>query len=198
MLSLQPVRADVPVYLASLGPRNLRLTGEIADGWLAIFFDPESARESIGTIHTAASDVGRDASLIDISAQVPVAVAADPQQAAAKVRAHAALYIGGMGSKKTNFYHRIASGMGYEQEADEVQQRFLSRDYAGAAAAVPFAFLDRTCLLGDVDRIADRLVRLAESGVTSVNISCFDATLDDRVGTLRTVVEAAEKSGVTA
>jgi alkanesulfonate monooxygenase SsuD/methylene tetrahydromethanopterin reductase-like flavin-dependent oxidoreductase (luciferase family) len=103
-----------------------------------------------------------------------------------------------MGSKKTNFYHRIASGMGYEQEADEVQRLFLSRDYAGAAAAVPFEFLDRTCLLGDVDRIADRIARLAEGGVTSVNISCFDSTLDNRIGTLRTVVQAAEKAGVTA
>jgi alkanesulfonate monooxygenase SsuD/methylene tetrahydromethanopterin reductase-like flavin-dependent oxidoreductase (luciferase family) len=88
--------------------------------------------------------------------------------------------------------------MGYEQEADEVQRRFLSRDYAGAAAAVPFEFLDRTCLLGDVDRIADRLSRLAAGGVTSVNISCFDAGLDERIGTLRTVVEAARKAGVAA
>jgi len=63
---------------------------------------------------------------------------------------------------------------------------------------VPFEFLDRTCLLGDVDRIADRLARLAEGGVTSVNISSFDSTLEDRIGTLRTVVEAAEKAGVTA
>jgi len=198
VLSLQPVRVDIPVYLAALGPRNLQLTGEIADGWLAIFFDPESAGESIETIRAAARGAGRDPNLIDISAQVPVSVAADPQEAAARVRAHAALYIGGMGSKKTNFYHRIASGMGYEQEADDVQQRFLSRDYAGAAAAVPFEFLDRTCLLGDVDRIADRLARLAEGGVTSVNISSFDSTLEDRIGTLRTVVEAAEKAGVTA
>ncbi len=196
VLSLQPVRSDVPIYLAALGPRNLQLTGQLADGWLAIFFDPESARVSIERIHAAAREAGRDPELIDISAQVPISVAADPHAAAARVRAHAALYIGGMGSKKTNFYHRIASGMGYEQEAAEVQRLFLSRDYAGAAAAVPFEFLDRTCLLGDADRIADRLTRLAEGGVTSVNINCFDSTLAERIATLRTLTAAAEKAGV--
>ena len=198
VLALQPVRPEIPVYLAALGPRNLELTGEIADGWLAIFFDPESAADSIRRIHDSAKRYGRDPAAIDISALVPVSIASDPREAAARVRAHAALYIGGMGSKKTNFYHRIASGMGYEQEADEVQRRFLSRDYGGAAAAVPFEFIDRTCLLGDADRIADRLGRLAEGGVTSVNISCFDATLDERVETLRAVIKAAEKAGVAA
>ncbi len=132
VLALQPVRSEIPIYLAALGPKNLDLTGEIADGWLAIFFDPETAAGSVSRIHDAARAAGRDPADIDICATVPVSVADDPQVAANRVRGHAALYIGGMGSAKTNFYHRTATEMGYGEQANEVQERFLSRDYAGA------------------------------------------------------------------
>ena len=196
VLSLQPVRSEIPVYLAALGPKNLDLTGEIADGWLAIFFDPETASGSIARIHNAARAAGRNPADIDISASVPVAVAEDPRVAANMVRGNAALYIGGMGSAKTNFYHRTATEMGFGAEADEVQERFLARDYAGAAAAVPYEFIDRTSLLGNADRIAERLQRLAAGGVTSVSVNCFDRTLESKVATLTTVMQAAEQAGV--
>ena len=118
VLALQPVRPEIPVYLAALGPKNLDLTGEIADGWLAIFFDPEIAGGSLARIRDAATAAGRDPAAIDICASVPVSVADDPRVAADRVRGHAALYIGGMGSAKTNFYHRTATEMGYGAEAD--------------------------------------------------------------------------------
>ena len=98
------------------------------------------------------------------------------------VRPHAALYIGGMGSKKVNFYHGIATAMGYEREADEVQEKFLARDYTGAAAAVPFEFIDRTILIGDTDRIVERLEALDRQGVTTVNISPADPDPEARSG----------------
>lgn len=198
VLSLQPVRPQVPLYLAAVGPNNLSLTGEIADGWLAIFFDPDSGSQHISRIHAAAGAVGRDASAIDISVQASLALHQDPERAALLVRPTAALYIGGMGSKKVNFYHGIATSMGFEREADEVQERFLSRDYAGAAAAVPFQFIDRTSLLGDVDRIVQRLHTLAGQGVTTVNVSPADPDLAARIDALRVVHAAARTVGVLA
>ena len=198
VLSLQPVRSEIPVYLAALGPKNLDLTGEIADGWLAIFFDPDTASGSIERIHTAARAAGRDPSDIDICVTLPVSVGEDPRIAANLVRGHAALYIGGMGSAKANFYHRTATDMGFGAEADLVQERFLSRDYAGAAGAVPFEFLDRTSLLGNQQRIAQRLQRLSDSGVTSVCVNCFDAGLEAKIATLTTVMAAAQQVGTAA
>ena len=114
MLALQPVRSEIPIYLAALGPKNLDLTGEIADGWLAIFFDPEIAAGSIARIRRRRH--ARPA------ATPPTSTSArrcrsrshdDPAVAADRVRGHAALYIGGMGSAKTNFYHRTATEMGF-------------------------------------------------------------------------------------
>jgi len=198
VLALQPVRPEIPVYLAALGPKNLDLTGEIADGWLAIFFDPESAGASISRIHESAERAGRDPASIDICASVPVSIHDDPRVAANLVRGHAALYIGGMGSAKTNFYHRTATEMGYGDEANQVQERFMARDYAGAAAAVPFEFIDRTSLLGNRERIAQRLGRLSAGGVTSISVNCFNSDLEGKISTLNTVMQAAEDSGVTA
>jgi F420-dependent oxidoreductase-like protein len=198
VLALQPVRSEIPIYLAALGPKNLDLTGEIADGWLAIFFDPETAAGSVSRIHDAARAAGRAPADIDICATVPVSVADDPQVAAKRVRGHAALYIGGMGSAKTNFYHRTATEMGYGEQADEVQERFLSRDYAGAGAAVPFDFIDRTSLLGNSERIAQRLQRFADAGVTSLAVNCFDRDLESKIATLTTVIEAAQQVGARA
>jgi F420-dependent oxidoreductase-like protein len=198
VLSLQPVRPQVPIYLAAVGPKNLTLTGEIADGWLSIFFDPESGGAQIDRLHRAATRVGRDPAAIDISVQATLAIDDDPQRAAMLVRPTAALYIGGMGSKKVNFYHGIATAMGYEREADEVQEKFLSRDYRGAAAAVPFEFIDRTSLIGNTGRIVERLRVLADRGVTTVNISPANQDQEGRVSALEAVHAAATAAGVLA
>src|ERR1700712_1898731 len=90
VLSLQPVRPQVPIYLAAVGPKNLMLTGEIADGWLAIFFDPALGADQIERIRSAAGAVGRDAGAVDISVQVSVALDEDPERAAVLVRPTAA------------------------------------------------------------------------------------------------------------
>lgn len=196
ILSIHPYRDRIPVYLAAIGPKNLELTGQIADGWLGIFFDPRTGRPALQRIFDAASAAGRDPAAIDISVSASVAVHADPRQAADAVRSHAALYLGGMGSKKTNFYHRNATAMGYGAEADLVQERFLSRDYAGAAAAVPFEFLDATCLLGDSTRIAERLIDYRDNGVTTVNLGLTGATAAERIETIRAVHAAADRAGL--
>lgn len=211
VLSLQTVRPTVPIYLAAVGPKNLALTGEIADGWLGIFFDAGSDGRSTGStvgsttgsagisqIRAAATAAGRNPAAMDISIQVPLALHRDPEKAAMLVRPTTALYIGGMGSKKVNFYHRIAASMGYEREADQVQESFLARDYTGAAAAVPFEFIDRTSLIGDPDRIIQRLRTLDQQGVTTVNVSPADPGLDTRLEALHAVHAAAATAGVLA
>jgi F420-dependent oxidoreductase-like protein len=196
VLALQTQRPRIPVYLAAAGPRNLELTGRIADGWLGIFFDADRGAGQVRAIRDAAAAAGRDPSAIDIAVQVPVCIADDPVTAGASVRPYAALYIGGMGARRANFYHRIAVAMGFEAQADEVQDRFLARDYAGAAAAVPQEFLERTCLLGDESQVAAGLRRLRAAGVGSVNLNPVSQPPDRQAETLRAVMRVARAAGV--
>jgi alkanesulfonate monooxygenase SsuD/methylene tetrahydromethanopterin reductase-like flavin-dependent oxidoreductase (luciferase family) len=125
-----------------------------------------------------------------------VIIGDDIEACAEPTRGYSALYIGGMGSREQNFYNRLACRMGYEKEAAEIQNLYLDRKYAEAAAAVPFEFIDRTSLLGPVERIAERMQALAASGVTTVNVSGFSGTQEERIATLRSVAEALDKSGV--
>lgn len=199
VLALETERPTVPVYLAAVGPKNVAMTGEIADGWLGIFFDSHGGRQQIASVHDAAAAAGRDPAAIDIAVQVPVSVADDPGgavDAAQRVRPYAALYIGGMGSKKVNFYHGIATAMGYGAEADEVQRLFLSRDYAGAAAAVPQEFLDRTCLIGTDRDIVAGLTRLRDAGVTTVGLNPISLPLPLQIETLEHVMDLARTAGL--
>ncbi len=147
-LTVHPARENIPVYLAAVGPKNLELTGEIADGWLAIFFAPEYAKESLGHIRAGQEKAGRTEQAFDVVPTVPVVVGDDVQACAEPVRHYAALYVGGMGSREQNFYNQLASRMGYEDAAREVQDLYLARAHRDAAAAVPFEFIDRTSLIG--------------------------------------------------
>jgi F420-dependent oxidoreductase-like protein len=195
-LTVHPVREHIPIYLAAVGPKNLELTGEIADGWLAIFYSAEFGAEQLALIETGRAKVGKTLDDFDVVATMPMVLGDDPVRAAEPVRAYAALYIGGMGSKEVNFYNRLACRMGYEDAAAEIQARYMSRDYAAAAAAVPEAFVDATALLGPKERIAERMAAFAESGVTTLAIMPMAATLDERLCSLRVAIEALQVSGV--
>jgi F420-dependent oxidoreductase-like protein len=193
---IHPVREYMPIYLAAIGPKNLELAGEKCDGWLAIFYDPEFAKEQHASIRAGMEKAGRTDAPFEVAPTVPVVVGDDVKACADPVRGYAALYIGGMGSREQNFYNRLASRMGYEKEAKEIQDLYLDRKYAEAGAAVPFEFIDRTALLGSVDRMADKIQALGEAGVTTLNISGYGATQEERIATLRTAAEALDKSGV--
>ena len=195
-LTVHPARDHIPVYLAAVGPKNLELAGEIADGWLAIFFAPEHAKESLGHIRVGQQKAGRTEQPFDVVPTVPVVVGDDVQACAEPVRHYAALYVGGMGSREQNFYNRLAVRMGYGDAAREVQDLYLARQHRDAAAAVPFDFIDQTSLIGPAGRIRDRLATYAESGVTTLSVGTYAPTLDERVSTLRTVAEALEASGL--
>ncbi len=195
-LTVHPARDDIPVYLASIGPKNLELTGEIADGWLAIFFAPEHAGELLGHVSAGRARVGKDLAGFDVVPTVPVVVGADVEACAEPLRHYAALYIGGMGSREQNFYNRLAVSMGYEEAAAKVQDLYLSRQHRDAAEAVPFEFIDRTSLIGPRERIRDRLSAYAEAGVTTLSVAAYAGSLDDRVGALRTLAEVLDESGL--
>jgi F420-dependent oxidoreductase-like protein len=195
-LTIHPVRDEVPIYLGAIGPKNLELTGEIADGWLALFYAPEHAAESIATVGRGRQKAGRSMDGFDVSPTVPVVVGDDVAACADLVRDYAALYVGGMGSRTQNFYNALARRMGFGAAAQEIQDRYLSRDHAGAAAAVPFEFLDATSLLGPRERIAERMQAYADSGVTTLTVSLFAGPHQERLATLRTVAEALERAGV--
>ena len=195
-LIVHPVRESIPVYLAAVGPKNLELTGEVADGWLAVFYSPDHAKEHLAAIARGRGDSGMDG--FDVVPTVPMVVGDDVAACAEPVRPYAALYVGGMGSREQNFYNALARRMGYEEAAQEVQDRYLARDYAGAMAAVPLEFVDSTSLLGPKERIAERMRAFADSGVTTLTITAGGASVEERVATLRTAVEALELSGAAS
>lgn len=183
-------RADVPIYLAAVGPKNLELAGEIADGWLGVFVAPDFLAEQ-----KAHLDAGLDrretppAQPFQLDGTVALAVGDDLEACARIVSPYPALYVGGMGSREHNFYNQLACRMGYEQEATRVQELYLAKDYAGAAAALPPQFIDDTSLLGDVDRITERMRRYRDAGMTTISIAPWGADLDARMAGLEAAVE---------
>ena len=195
-LTVHPVREHIPMYLAAVGPKNLELAGELFDGWLAIFYSPDYAKESLASIEAGRAKVGKTMEGYDVVPTMPIVIGDDAKACADPIRWYAALYVGGMGSREKNFYNQLAVRMGYDEAAAKVQDLYLDRKYDEAAAAVPHEFVDSTSLLGSKERIAERMQVLAASGVTTLTLSPFGATLDERKATLRTAVEALELAGV--
>ncbi|HVQ89159.1 MAG TPA: LLM class F420-dependent oxidoreductase [Actinomycetes bacterium] len=193
-LAFQPRRTSIPIYLAALGPRNLELTGEIADGWLGMFFSPQDSNEPLDRLRAGRAKVGKDLSDFDIAVTVPMVVGDDLEKCAGPIRSYAALYVGGMGSQRQNFYKAHMERMGYAQPAQEIQDAYLARDYDRAAAAVPFEFIDRTSLLGPPARIAERMAAFADAGATTLSLSLFDSTVSQQVQTLETAAAALTNS----
>jgi F420-dependent oxidoreductase-like protein len=175
-LMARPLRAEIPIYLASISPKSVQLAFEIADGWMPIFFVPERARETF----TFAERDG-----FDIAPSVPALLTDDVQEGRDSLKRYYALYVGGMGARGKNFYNSLFARYGYEDAAREIQDLFLAGRQRDAAAKVPDTFVDEAALVGPKERIADRLDAWRESGATTLLVSTRDA------GTLRAVAEAA-------
>jgi F420-dependent oxidoreductase-like protein len=165
-LMLRPLRADLPIYLASLRPKSVELAAEIADGWLPIFFSPERARETFPV------PFARNG--LDIAACVPAVLSDDVSSARDALKPYYALYIGGMGARGSNFYNDLVRRYGFESEAEEIQTLFLDGKQRDAAAAVPDELVDELALVGPRERIADRLEAWRESGATTLLVSTRD------------------------
>jgi F420-dependent oxidoreductase-like protein len=174
-LMLRPLRADIPIYLASLRPKSVALAAEIADGWLPIFFSPERARKTF--------PVPFERNGLDIAACVPALLSDDAESARDALKPYYALYVGGMGARGSNFYNDLVRSYGFEAEADEIQTLFLDGRQRDAAAAVPDALVDEMALVGPRERIADRLEAWRESGATTLLVSTHDPA------TVRTIAE---------
>jgi alkanesulfonate monooxygenase SsuD/methylene tetrahydromethanopterin reductase-like flavin-dependent oxidoreductase (luciferase family) len=188
------VRPQVPVYLAAVGPKNLELTGEIADGWLAIFFSPEHSGDLLESVRVGRRRGGhgteQDAMAgFDVVPTVPVVIDDDVERAAQQVAGYAALYIGGMGSREQNFYNQLACRMGFEEAAARIQYLYLDGRPRDAAAAVPFELIDATSLIGPRERIAERVGRYADAGVTTLTVSAFTPRVDQRLEMVRLMAE---------
>ncbi|MER8156980.1 LLM class F420-dependent oxidoreductase [Streptomyces sp. NPDC094472] len=196
-LTVHPVREYIPLYIAAIGPKNLEQTGEIADGALVLFYAPEHAEATtLSSLRAGREKAGKDLEGFDVVPTVPMALGEDVRALADQFRPYTALYVGGMGSAKQNFYNKLAQRMGYEKEAAEIQEKYLSGDKEGAAAAVPHELIDSTSLLGPVERIADRMQAYAEAGVTTLSLTPAGFTLEERLAGLRAGVEALERAGV--
>ena len=195
-LTVHPVRDTIPLYLAAVGPKNLELAGEIADGWLAIFYVPETSSDLLANVMAGRAKVSKTLEGFDIVPTVPVVIGDNVEDCAGPLRGYSALYIGGMGSKEQNFYNALATRLGYGEAATAIQEAYLAKDYFGAARAVPVEFIDRTSLIGPRERVRDRLAAYAESGVTTLSLAVSIGSIDQRVSTLRTMAEVLDESGL--
>ncbi|MDT7645730.1 MAG: hypothetical protein QOC75_2730 [Pseudonocardiales bacterium] len=183
-----PVRSSIPVYIASLGEKNVSLTAEIADGWLPLFFSPKSDgfyREALG------EGFGRPGARhkpedFEVAASVPVIIDDDVEAAADQIRPTLALYIGGMGAKKTNFHLDVFVRMGYEQACATIQEHFLAGRKADAVAAVPTSLVEDVALVGPVAKIRDELGAWSETVLTTLLIQ---GTRGDDRQLLRTMAD---------
>jgi len=182
----RPTNSDLPIYIAAIGPKNVQLTAEIADGWLPVFLSPDRVKEMYGPLLQAGFDESPDATKaerFEIAPTVSVVVTDDLDAGRLSVKPFLALYIGGMGAKGRNFYNDLACRYGYDEEANTIQDLYLSGKKMEATMAVPDALVDELALVGPKERIADRLHAWRDAGVTTMILGTTD------VSTLRTMAE---------
>lgn len=169
----RPLRSHIPIYLAAIGPKNVSLAAEIADGWLPIFFSPKRIdvfRSSLKEGIERAGE-GRKAEDLSIAPTVHVVLGPDIEACRFYVKKQVALYVGGMGAPSKNFYNRLMRRYGYEDAAQRIQELFLSGRKEESAAAVPDELIDEMALCGPSERIAELASSWRESGVTEVLIA---------------------------
>ncbi|CAB4923163.1 unannotated protein [freshwater metagenome] len=192
-LSIPAVQERIPILIAALGPKNLQLAGEIADGILPTLFSPEHValvRRELEVGVARAGD-GKRLEDVEIVPTVQTYVGEDWEAARDLTRPFLALYIGGMGSKEQNFYNRLVREYGFEQAAEEVQDHFLAGRREEAMAALPNELIDTVSLCGPPEQIRERLAAYRDAGVGTLTISPVAWTREDRIDQLRRIAELA-------
>jgi F420-dependent oxidoreductase-like protein len=184
-LLLAPVRTRIPIYLAALGPKNVALAAEIADGWLPIFFFPQKMTVFQSALNEGFLRAGaaKDRASFDIAPTVNVQLGEDVNACREALKPNLALYIGGMGARGRNFYFDLFCRYGYEEAARKIQDLYLEGSRISAIAAVPDELVDEVSLCGPRERIRDRLDAWRSSGATT--LICAVSSLD----ALRTMAE---------
>jgi F420-dependent oxidoreductase-like protein len=167
-LIVSPVQSRIPILLAALGPNNVALTGEVADGWIPFLFSPAHVDELCAPLLEGAARAGREPDEIKICPQVAVCVDSDLDAARDRMRWMLALYIGGMGPPDQNFYAKLAARYGFGDEAGKIQELYLSGRRQEAAAAIPTQLIDITCICGPPEHIRRRLVDYQQAGVDTL------------------------------
>ncbi|WNG83137.1 LLM class F420-dependent oxidoreductase [Mycobacterium sp. ITM-2016-00316] len=164
-----PVRENIPITIAALGPKNVELTAEIAEGWQPVFFYPEKADEVWGDA-LRAGYAKRDPARgpLDIMVSASLAIGDDVEDRLAWAKPQLALYIGGMGAKGKNFYHNLATRYGFGEVADHIQELFLAGKKDEAIAAVPDELVRHVSLVGPRGFVKERLAAYKEAGVTTM------------------------------
>jgi F420-dependent oxidoreductase-like protein len=190
-LTISPVQERIPIYIAAIGPKNTALAGEIADGWIPTLFSPEHVSELRPLLEEGAARSGKSLDGFDIAPTVNVFVTDDLEKARDAMRPFIALYVGGMGSREQNFYNRVVSRYGYEQEAKTIQDLYLEGKREEAMAAIPDALIDTVSLCGPRDVVRERLAVYRDAGVGTLGVTPTAFTADDRLEQLRLVAELA-------
>jgi F420-dependent oxidoreductase-like protein len=191
-LTIAPVQERIPIYLAAIGPKNTALAGEIADGWIPTFFSPEHVSHLRELLQEGASRSGRSLDDFDVAPTVNAFVSDDREAARNMMRPVLALYIGGMGSRKQNFYNQLVQRYGFEEAAQTIQDLYLDGKREEAGAAIPDELIDAVSLCGPRDVVRDRLAAFREAGVGTLMITPMAFTRDDRMEQLRALAELAE------
>jgi F420-dependent oxidoreductase-like protein len=187
-----PVRENIPIFVAAIGPKNVELCAELAEGWQPIFYMPEKAHEVWGESLDAGA-AKRDPSLppLDTVVHAAVAIGDDVEQLAEFTRPNVALYVGGMGAKGKNFYNDLACRYGFEKEAGVIQDLYLSGKKEEAAAAVPAELVQSINLIGPEGFVKERIAAFKAAGVTTLGVTPFAPDHAGRVALIEKVKELA-------
>jgi F420-dependent oxidoreductase-like protein len=190
-LTIAPVQARIPIYLAAIGPKNTALAGEIADGWIPTLFAPEHVAEFRTHLEEGAARAGRSLDGFDIAPTVNVLVTEDLASGRDAMRPYLALYIGGMGSRRQNFYNRLAVRYGFADAAKTVQDLYLDGKREEAGAALPDELIDLVTLCGPREHVRERLAVYRDAGVGTLMITPMAWTAQERLSQLRQIAELA-------
>jgi len=190
-LLAHPVRDTVPIYLATLTPGGLRLTGELADGWIPTLFAPEHMEVFRPELEAGARISGRSLETLAIAPHVPVSIDDDRARARDALKPWVALYVGGMGSKTKNFYNDLVTQYGFADDARTLQELYLGGKQLEAIRRVPDALVDAISIAGPPSFVRERLAVWAAAGVTALLASVHGKTQPDRLRTLEILATAA-------
>jgi alkanesulfonate monooxygenase SsuD/methylene tetrahydromethanopterin reductase-like flavin-dependent oxidoreductase (luciferase family) len=190
-LTIAPVQERMPIYLAAIGPKNTALGAEIADGWIPTLFSPEHVGEFRPLLEEgfARAGGGKGFDDFDIAPTVNFFVTDDLDSARDAMRGYIALYVGGMGSRRQNFYNALVQRYGFEDAAQEVQELYLAGKREEAAAALPGELIDHVTLCGPADRVRERLAVFRDAGVGTLIVSPMAWTFEERRDQLRQLAD---------
>ncbi len=195
-LNFHPVRNEIPVFVGAIGRKSVEMAAEICDGWIPIFFSADAFEQTWGEhLEAGFAKGGRSRSDLEVSPSLQVAIDGDLDTARAVVKAGLLLYLGGMGSRETNFYVDLTHRFGFGEVADEVQGLFLDGKRDEAYKAIPDELVDATSLVGSEAEVAERIEKLADAGVD--RLICSPVHMD-QAQRMHTLDRLAELTGVSA